>query len=180
MMDRDAKNMPNAQTHDAITLVTGVSGTAVAWNLGLSDFDVVNASVLLGSYVVSGFLFSPDLDLHSRPYTRWRWLRWIWRPYRRLAGHHRSWISHSLIWGPLIRILYFVSVMILLSLGVLFLLSLLIPVDPTGSVKQVITEILNWISLNPVIVGYALAGFFLGSASHVIADIIVTRFKRTF
>jgi len=172
--------LPNAATHDAITLVTGVAGTAIAWNLDLPDFGVVNASVLLGSYILSGLLFSPDLDLHSRPYTRWRWLRWIWLPYRRMAGHHRSWISHSLIWGPLIRILYFMCIMTLLSLGVLMLLGLLMPIDPTGSMEQFMYDVWVWISLHPSTVGYALAGFFLGSASHVIADALVTGFKRVF
>src|SRR5262245_33918809 len=128
--------MPSARTHDAITLVAGVAGTAIAWNMDLPDFDAVNASVLLGSYLVSGFLFSPDLDLRSTPYMRWRWLRWIWFPYRRMVPH-RSWISHSLMWGPLIRMLYFVCAISLVALIALGLLNLLVPVDPTGSLLDI-------------------------------------------
>jgi uncharacterized metal-binding protein len=147
--------------------------------MDLPDFDAVNASVLLASYLVSGFLFSPDLDLRSTPYMRWRWLRWIWYPYRRMVPH-RSWISHSLLWGPLLRMLYFVCAISLLTLGALGLLNLLVPTDPTGTLLNIAASITNWINTHPATVLYALTGFFLGSATHVIADSVVSFFKRAF
>jgi uncharacterized metal-binding protein len=171
--------MPSARTHDIITVVSGASGTAAAWNMGLPEFEAVNTAVLLGSYLVSGFLFSPDLDLRSRPYMRWRWLRWVWIPYQR-SVRHRSWVSHSLLAGPVIRILYFTGIISLLALIALALLNLLVPVDPTGTLLSIASSVSRWINIHPFTVGYAVAGFFLGSASHVVADAIVSFFKRVF
>ena len=102
-----------------------------ALNSTLPDMNPTNAIVLLGSYLASGLIFSPDLDLRSAPYKRWRQMRWIWIPYQRMVPH-RSWISHSLLFGPLIRVLYFAGVLSLLTLMVLGVLNLLVPVDPSG------------------------------------------------
>src|SRR5439155_22826121 len=114
------KAMPSGRTHDLITIVTGAAVAPAVLNTRLPDMGPPNAMVLLGAYVVSGLLFSPDLDLHSTPYRRWRKLRWIWLPYRRLVPH-RSWISHSMVMGPLLRIVYFAGVLSLLTLAVLAL-----------------------------------------------------------
>src|SRR5205085_992625 len=91
-----------------------------------------NAIVLLGTYLASGLLFSPDLDLKSAPYKRWRLLRFIWIPYQKVVPH-RSWISHSFFFGPLLRVLYFAVVMSLLTFIVLAIVNALVPIDPTGT-----------------------------------------------
>src|SRR5207237_10672678 len=95
-----------------------------------------NAIVLLGAYLASGLLFSPDLDLHSSPYRRWRKLRWLWLPYQKLVPH-RSWASHSLFFVPLLRILYLAIVLSLLTLLALGLLNFLVPVDLTGTLLKI-------------------------------------------
>src|SRR5438445_8337661 len=94
------RHMPDARTHDFITIVTAAAGAPAALNMNLPDMRPPNAIVLLGAYLASGLLFSPDLDLHSSPYRRWRKLRWLWLPYQKLVPH-RSWASHSLFFGPL-------------------------------------------------------------------------------
>src|SRR5437870_4743830 len=132
--------MPSGRTHDLITIVTGAAGAPAVLNTHLPDMGPPNAMVLLGAYVVSGLLFSPDLDLHSTPYRRWRKLRWIWLPYRRLVPH-RSWISHSMVFGPLLRVLYFAGAMCLLSLVALGILNLMVPVDPTGTMLNITSAI---------------------------------------
>src|SRR5437868_1890322 len=106
-------SMPSGRTHDLITIVTGAAGAPALLNTGLPDMGPTNAIVLLGTYLASGLLFSPDLDLHSAPYRRWRKLRWVWIPYQRLVPH-RSWVSHSLLLGPVIRVLYFAGVLSLI------------------------------------------------------------------
>src|SRR5438552_3478073 len=126
--------MPSARTHDFITIVTGAAGAPVTLNANLPDLgraNPTNALVLVGAYLISGLLFSPDLDLRSAPYKRWRRLRWLWLPYQKMV-RHRSWVSHSLFFGPLFRVLYFALMLCLLTLVVLGLLNLLVPVDPTG------------------------------------------------
>src|SRR6478672_5011127 len=106
--------MPNGRTHDFITLATAAAGTPLALNSGLPDTTTTTVGVLVGAYLLSGLLFSPDLDLKSTPYRRWRMLRFVWIPYQRMVPH-RSWISHSFLLGPLLRVLYFAVVMAVLT-----------------------------------------------------------------
>ena len=106
--------MPNGPTHDFITVVSAAALVPLALNADLPDNNPTNVIVLLGAYLASGLLFSPDLDLKSKPYKRWRLLRFIWLPYQNMVPH-RSWISHSFFFGPLLRVLYFTGVMALLS-----------------------------------------------------------------
>jgi uncharacterized metal-binding protein len=169
--------MPDGRTHDLITLVTGAAGAPAVLNTNLPDMGPPNAMVLLGAYLVSGLLFSPDLDLHSGPYRRWRKLRWIWLPYQRLVPH-RSWISHSLIIGPILRVVYLAAMLCLLSFVALGLLNLIVPVDPTGKVREITNTIAAWIAAHPATIGYAVAGFFLGAAVHSLTDTVVTAVKR--
>lgn len=169
--------MPSGRTHDFITIVTGAAGAPAALNSGLPDLGPTNAMVLLGAYVASGLLFSPDLDLRSVSYRRWRKMRWIWIPYQRMVPH-RSWISHSLLFGPVLRVIYFAGVMGLLSLIALGLLNLLVPIDPTGSIVQITTGISEWAQFHPSVIGYAVLGFVLGGAAHTITDAVWSFIKR--
>lgn len=166
--------MPGSRTHDFITLTTAVAAAPVALWAGLPPVEV---GALAGAYIFSGFFFSPDLDLHSRPYLRWRVLRFLWLPYQYLVPH-RSWVSHSLIVGPLLRIAYFVVVLYLLGLLALALLHLAVPVDPTGTLWQWTRQLGEYIQRHPTVVFYGLLGFVGSSATHVIADVLYTRFKR--
>jgi uncharacterized metal-binding protein len=50
-------------------------------------------------------MFGPDLDIYSRQFQRWGWLRWIWLPYRKTL-HHRSLWSHGFIVGTTLRVVY--------------------------------------------------------------------------
>jgi uncharacterized metal-binding protein len=171
--------MPSARTHDFITIVTGAAGAPAVLNSGLPDMSPPNAMLLLASYLASGLLFSPDLDLRSSPYRRWRGIRWVWLPYQRMVPH-RSWISHSFMLGPLLRILYFAGIMSLLALIGLGLLNLLVPVDPSGIMFQITSTISAWITAHPVAIGYTVTGFVLGGAAHTLADVILTGFRRRF
>ena len=166
--------MPGARTHDFITLATAAAGTPVALWAGIPAVEV---GALAGAYVFSGFFFSPDLDLHSAPYMRWRMFRGLWLPYQ-IAVHHRSRVSHSLLLGPLLRILYFVVVLYLLGLLALALLNILVPIDPTGTMWQLARMLSAYVQLHPVIVLYGLLGFIGSGAVHVIADVIYSGRKR--
>jgi uncharacterized metal-binding protein len=171
--------MPNGRTHDFITIVTGAAGTPLALNSGLPDMGPTNALVLIGSYLASGLLFSPDLDLRSVSYRRWRLLRFIWIPYQRMVPH-RSWISHSLVMGPLLRVLYFAGILSLISLIVLGLLNLAVPIDPTGLAFGVTANVSEWVQSHPATLGYTVLGFVLGGAAHSLTDSIWTAVKRRF
>jgi uncharacterized metal-binding protein len=91
---------------------------------------------------------------------------------------HRSWVSHSLLFGPVLRVLYFAGVLSLLALIVLGLLNLMVPVDPTGIMFKITATVSAWIQDHPATVAYAAAGFILGAAAHTIADAISSAVKR--
>jgi uncharacterized metal-binding protein len=64
--------------------------------------------VLCGFFLFSGLMFGPDLDIYSRQYQRWGWLRWIWLPYRKSMSH-RSILSHGILIGTLLRVAYLIT-----------------------------------------------------------------------
>ena len=71
-----------------------------------SGHDVTVGATLVVATVFSGLMLSPDLDLESGPYHRWGPLRYLWWPYKSVIPH-RSPLSHSLVVGPTLRIVYF-------------------------------------------------------------------------
>lgn len=94
--------MPSGRLHDRITL----------WSLPLiaggtfgltrnSDFTLLTT----GGFLFSGLMFGPDLDIHSRHFIRWGWLRLLWVPYQKTIRHRSVW-SHGLIVGTLLRVVY--------------------------------------------------------------------------
>lgn len=111
--------MPSGRTHDRITL------WSLPWVAGLTFVLTRSGNLTLlvvGAYLFSGLMFGPDLDLNSRPYKRWGWLRWIWIPYQKTLRHRSFW-SHGPIIGTTLRVIYLlVWVCILVMLGLAFVL----------------------------------------------------------
>jgi len=60
-------------------------------------------------------MFGPDLDTTSRQYSRWAIFKFLWAPYRRFFSH-RSRFTHGLIFGALIRVVYFLGVLSIIAL----------------------------------------------------------------
>lgn len=112
--------MPNGATHDQITLIClpFVSGVALLATRSAS----VTLS-LAGSFLFSGLMFGPDLDIYSVQFKRWGPLRWIWLPYQK-GLRHRSWLSHGPIVGTAFRIFY-LGLWILLCAAIALLLCVL-------------------------------------------------------
>lgn len=73
----------------------------------LEDLGSSLAFTILGVsiYMFGGYMFSGDLDIKSREFRRWGYLKFIWIPYQKLF-EHRSVFTHGFILGPIIRILY--------------------------------------------------------------------------
>lgn len=61
-----------------------------------------------GSFLFSGLMFGPDLDIYSQQYKRWGILRWMWLPYRN-SMRHRSLLSHGFLVGTVGRLIYLVA-----------------------------------------------------------------------
>lgn len=94
--------MPSGRVHLAFEL-----GTLPVWVLGGAWFGVDwgELVVFTSSYVGASLLFSPDLDLRwSDAVGRWGPARFIWYPYTRIFKHRG--LSHSILFGPLTRLLY--------------------------------------------------------------------------
>ncbi len=94
--------MPSGRIHDRITLWLFPGVVAVTY------FITSNGEVTLllgGGFFFAGLMFGPDLDIYSIQFKRWGILRGIWLPYQKLL-RHRSWFSHGLIIGTVIRIVY--------------------------------------------------------------------------
>lgn len=169
--------MPNGRTHDFITVVSAGAAIPIILTSHLPQIDPATAAVLVGSYLASGLIFSPDLDLHSRPYRRWGPFRFIWIPYQKLVPH-RSWVSHSFVLGPLIRVCYFLAMVILLYLAGVTLVNLFTPVNSTGTLFTFGHTVTGWVQTHPALIGYALFGLLLGGASHTVADLVYSWVKR--
>ena len=101
--------MPNAKSHDSITYITSV----IIFCTSLMFLPILNSIILLISYVFAGYMFNGDLDVHSKPYTRWGLLKFIWIPYQRLFKH-RSKYTHGFIIGTLIRLLWILIIPIII------------------------------------------------------------------
>ena len=95
--------MPSGQTHDRITLwsLPVIAGSTYLLTQGSGDRTLIVA----GAFLFSGLMFGPDLDIYSVQYKRWGCLRWLWIPYQKTLKH-RSFFSHGLIIGTMLRILY--------------------------------------------------------------------------
>src|SRR5579859_6034016 len=113
--DRWFKRMPGARTHDLITVVTAVGADAVYITQARPASPAV-AGLFTLSYLFAGYACAGDLDLNSKEYRRWGPLRFLWWPYRVLVPH-RSWISHGLLMGGVIRAAYLALVTTLLLWG---------------------------------------------------------------
>ncbi|MEO8287287.1 MAG: metal-binding protein [Chloroflexota bacterium] len=169
--------MPNGRVHDIITITTAVVAAPVLLNSTLPEMGAATAIVAVGSYLASGLVFSPDLDLHSTPYKRWGPLRFIWKPYQKMVPH-RSWVSHSFVFGPLIRVLYFAIAMTLLYLAGMALVNLFVAVDATGTLLNFSRTVQTWVETHPVTISYAVGGLIMGGAAHTAADLIYSWTKR--
>lgn len=170
--------MPDARTHDLITVVTGVALaplsygylSAVQW---YEHSAALNLTLwLVGAHLISGILFSPDLDIDSAIHKRWGLFYWIWYPYMKIVPHRHFW-SHSLIVAPFIRLIYFYGVVTGLLFGWVWLMAQIgLVVD---NFPLLLYEwIRMWWAENPATVLLVLIGFCTGSAAHTIADWLVT------
>ena len=103
--------MPSGSTHDAITFLLAAPTFAVAYGV---TRDFAASVTIAAAFVFGGLMFGPDLDTISRQYSRWFIFRSLWFPYRTFFKH-RSRFSHGLIFGALIRVIYFLGIISLIA-----------------------------------------------------------------
>jgi uncharacterized metal-binding protein len=172
--------MPNAPTHDFITLVTA-AGADAAYMLYVPQHDWKLAALFTGTYIFAGYACAGDLDLKSTEYRRWGPLRFLWLPYQWIVPH-RSWVSHGLILGGVLRVVYLALICTLLFWGGLWLYGYvgLRPVDAGAITQEQWRSLLYFVHTHPYPSIAAFGGFVLAGTTHSIADAVSTWFKRRF
>ena len=165
--------MPSGRTHDRITVWSVPLVAGIAYFLTQSG---KFALILAGGFLFSGLMFGPDLDIYSVQYKRWGWFRWIWIPYRS-AIRHRSNLSHGLIIGTILRLLY-ISLIILILSGMVAAIAYFFGYVNLQSVMDSQKKLPIW---NPKYTQALLAliiGLELGAMSHSISDWIGSAYKK--
>jgi uncharacterized metal-binding protein len=127
--------------------------------------------IVTGAMLFAGFMFGPDLDIQSKQYVRWGSFAFLWWPYK-VIFKHRSRLSHGIILGTVIRVIYFSLVLMVLAAVWLFVDRLLHPQsagrpDLTALFQQV------WETLKTIDRRYTISAFlglWWGAASHTLTD----------
>jgi uncharacterized metal-binding protein len=157
--------MPAGRTHDAITCLFFTPVALAAWAVGR---DPVGTAIAATSFAFAGLMFSGDLDLPSSQYRRWGPLRWVWLPYRWVIPH-RSALSHGLFLGPAFRLAYLTVVAIGLGAVGMRLLTGRWQL-PWAGIDLAMDAVVGLDARGMTWVAWALAGMWLGAASHSLAD----------
>src|SRR4028119_1259281 len=99
--------MASGKNHDRAILFTspivGIIGVSHSLELGI---------IAASAHLLAGLYLSPDLDLKSKPFKRWGVLRVLWLPYQKLIPCHRHWLSHGVIVGSVVRLLYLAALLL--------------------------------------------------------------------
>ncbi|UGV41393.1 metal-binding protein [Methanococcoides orientis] len=156
--------MPDAKTHDTINIAVMLVILAslsylTMWKeneMAIRYLDIYMITIFSISYLFATFFLSPDLDIESKPYKRWKIFKFLWWPYKVIFKHRG--FSHNPIIGPL-------SIIINLAL-IVALLFLIIGVD------------LHKVPLRYIIV--ATAGMCLSMEVHIISDSLISKAKSYF
>jgi len=120
-------------------------------------------------------MLSPDLDLNSRPFQRWGWLRWIWIPYQK-SMRHRSVFSHGPIIGTTLRILYLACW--IAWFGLLIVLGVQLVQELSFSWQGFATAVVHWLSDYWTEAIALFVGLELGAMSHSLSDWTNSAYKR--
>ncbi len=173
--------MPSGKTHDLLTVLLLAPTFAATW---LVTRDPALALVVAFFTLFGGFMFGPDLDTHSRQYTRWGVFRFLWFPYKAVFAHRSRW-SHGILFGTLIRVLYFTGILALLAALAVYGRTMLV----TGSIPNIVEvwregEVI-YETIAPhtaTATGTGLAtfiGLWWGAAIHTIADVVWSMLRKS-
>lgn len=164
--------MPSGQTHDRITIWS----VPVVAGITLISTRSSNVTLLVaGGFMFGGLMFGPDLDIYSRQFQRWGFLRWIWLPYQK-SLRHRSFLSHGPIIGTTLRVVYLTTFLAVVAILVLVIFAKL------GNVALNWGEV--WKSVGRTISIYygeffaLFLGCELGAMSHSLSDWTGSAYKR--
>lgn len=157
--------MPSGKTHDKINFVIlilifiSLLKNEIMVMLPFIDYSVVitqvDIIVFTFMYVVGTLYLSPDLDIHSYPFQRWKILRYIWVPYQTIFSHRD--VLHHPVFGPL------------LILSTLYLLCL--PLLILGEIDVIHDIPFDWML-------YGGIGYVVSFELHILSDVVGSKLKR--
>ncbi len=157
--------MPSGRTHDRITL-WGLPWVAILAYLLTRQGELT--LLVAGSYLFSGLMFGPDLDIYSVQYRRWGVLRWIWRPYQSVIKH-RSFLSHGFLIGTTLRVAYLMVIIALVGIVGSAIAQFIWDVNSNG--HRVTLSLRQWLQNQGFQEVLALViGLELGAMSHTLSD----------
>ena len=165
--------MPSGKTHDLVTFALAPATFAAAWGLTGS---LTLSAVATCATVFGGLMFGPDLDIQSRQYTRWGVFRFLWLPYKLMFRHRSRW-SHGIVFGTLIRVVYFALVMTLLFWAGVYMRAALVAGGATPGLIEVkqagrlIEQGAAGYGIGRHVLIATLAGLWWGAASHTLTDV---------
>jgi uncharacterized metal-binding protein len=162
--------MPSGKTHDAVTFLLVAPVFAASYAV---TKNVPVSAIVTGGMLVGGLMFGPDLDTVSKQYARWGIFRFLWYPYQAFFKHRSRW-SHGLVFGTLLRVIYFMGALTLLS----FLVTYAATAYSGGAMPGLMEFTKTWSEIGQFVrtnIGeYAFAavftGLWLGAASHTVTD----------
>ena len=165
--------MPSGRTHDRITL------WMLPFIVGLCYLITYNGELTLlfsGGFFFSGLMFGPDLDIYSIQFKRWGIFRYLWLPYQKLL-HHRSFFSHGLIIGTMIRVIYLSLWLFVFGIFIIAILQLIFGFDwnwQTFMFEQS-DVIFKKYQTETILL---LLGLELGAMSHSFSDVLGSAIKK--
>jgi len=169
--------MPSGTTHDAITFILAVPVFAGAYSITRS---APIALAVAGAFLFGGLMFGPDLDTVSKQASRWGIFKPLWYPYRVCFKHRSRW-SHGLVFGTLLRVIYFLGAVSVLVFGVAYaafgLLGRELP-DAFSFIREwrTVGEFIRS-EFGSEILPAVFIGMWTGAASHTLTDIAGTYIK---
>jgi uncharacterized metal-binding protein len=163
--------MPSGKTHDALTLILAAPIFGVTF---IATRDAWLSTVTTVGFLFGGFMFGPDLDTVSKQYSRWKFLKLLWFPYRNFFKHRSRW-SHGLIFGTLLRVVYFMGAATCVALLLTWVYAAFVGGEPTSlwDFPRIWTRLRQY--SDGILGVYGVAGLFigmwLGAASHTFTDL---------
>lgn len=120
-------------------------------------------------YFFGTYFLGPDLDIKSRPYYRWKKLRFIWLPYQKMFSHRSIW-THGVIIGDIVRVIYF--------LIILFIPYAILIVSFNFNSNQINRNIYEFMLLHYEYFLCLFLGIVFASLLHIISDLLVSNAKK--
>lgn len=175
--------MPKHNTHEFFGALFSIPLTFLYYKISK---DISSSLVFLISMIFGVLFLSPDLDVKSKTYRRWSFLRFIWIPYISVMKH-RSFLSHFPLISSLTRAAYLtfsitiVSALIIYSFTLIFIfLGINLQTkNPLSIIKESFFTTIRMITdvETKFIIAFIL-GISCGDTIHTILDTISTKIKR--